>query len=347
MGQWKLGNKDGDGVLQSKSIIESSGRMHLEWKKGSLKKKEPYNSLTHGTNTTEAGTWAAHYAKDAAIDATLVAAQRVLYPGQPKRAPRQVEYAVRMALKQAQENVKTGTESDMEYPKDQGDDKYRQRILVSAREFRRLISLVHSSDPIVEELVLPILDDAKEVEESKEGQQGGFMIGPIWTENLFKLQCHFAAKIQRQWRRTGMRRVMRKVKLTKMDDEHTWEDMQKQLEEEVAATNRHKEANLLHEIEASSVQLVDRDIILEGNAGSNVAELAHRARQLFRLEAKTTPTIETMDCMLLSKRMIRRLNQVPARKKELAMSQLVEFDSDLGLASYIGKHSFPDRLSCI
>ena len=193
-------NEDLSLLVASSAVIPPA---NLRATQGKLMKEESYDALVHGTQEGEAATWASHYAKDSAMNADLAVQQRVVYPEHPVRPKRELDYQVQ----QAEEAHAAAIDADgvqVIVEEKVLDD----RLKVPAMEFRRLISLAHSADKYVEEMVLPILDDAQSVAKT-ESEAEHFLVGPIWDQNLLRLSHHFATKIQRLWRKKGLNRLVR------------------------------------------------------------------------------------------------------------------------------------------
>eukprot|EP00960_Hanusia_phi_P028892 747642-Hanusia_phi.AAC.3 len=187
-----------------------------------------------------------------------------------------------------------------------GDDdndgvKYK---LVPKREFRQLIYLAHSADKAVEQIVLRILDEATE-ETGGEGEIFFKMMEQVWDSSLLKLQHHFARKIQRNWRNNRLGRLVAAVKKSTSDFEmrHDLDD------EEVSARRAEREAAIvqgLREGASKAESLFEK--ISQDPSKRGASKLFYDARQLYSMESRALPSMETNDYLVLSQRLLRRLN---------------------------------------
>ena len=305
-GQWEYGLKHGAGVMKEWNASAGAIRTQMWWEKGKLVKKAPYDALTHGTEIGETAMWAAHYSKECAMDAELTVAQKIMYPEHPVRPKKAVDYVVQQAQEEAARIQAEEQAHRVEDPKVEV-----EKLKVPAVEFRRIISLVHSADKILEELVLPILDDAHPVAETEtEGEH--FLVGPIWDENLHKMCHHFAIKIQRQWRRTGMKRMIKVAREEGAEAKETDEQRGERLMRQVQEQRRKEQTAILKEMEMESKPFRDLqeacDLAVVEHDNKAPSRLLQKTRQLFRLEHMTAPFDETYSRKLTSVRLVHRLN---------------------------------------
>ena len=308
-GQWEFGLKHGEGVVKQRHESMGTVRTRLEWNKGKLIRQEPYDALIHGTEVGEAAMWASHYSKECAMDADLAVAQMIQYPEHPLRPKKEIDYQVQEAQKEAERlAAEDGAEKE-----GVASEKEEDRMKVPAVEFRRLISLVHSSDSVVEQLVLPILDDAVALEET-ETEAACMMVGHIWDENLLKLSHHFATKIQRQWRRTGLRRMVKIAREEAAEGVETDEQRRERLLKEVHDSRIAADTQIVKQREIENApfralqKACDLAVVEEDNRKPN--ELLLKTRQLFRLEAVVVPSHETRWKMMINDRIARRLEKL-------------------------------------
>jgi hypothetical protein len=175
---------------------------------------------------------------------------------------------------------------------------------------------VHSSDSVVEQLVLPILDDAVAMDET-ETEAACMMVGPIWDENLLKLSHHFATKIQRQWRRTGLKRMVKIAREEAAEGIETDEQRGQRLRKEVDDARIAAEDRIFkqREIESKPFRALqescDLAVVEEDNRKPN--ELLVKTRQLFRLEMLDVPSHETRWKMMIAERITRRLDKIRSK----------------------------------
>lgn len=304
-GQWEYGLKHGVGVMKEWNVSAGAIRTQMWWEKGKLVKQEKYDALTHGTEVGEAAMWAAHYSKECAMDAELTVAQKIVYPEHPVRPKKEADYVVQQAQDEA-----ARMEAEEQAQRVEGPKVEVEKLKVPAVEFRRIISLVHSADKILEELVLPILDDAQPVAETEtEGEH--FLVGPIWDENLLKMSHHFAVKIQRQWRRTGMKRMIKVAREEAAEAIETDEQRGERLSREVQEQRLRNQNAILKRMEMESQPFRDLqeacDLTVVENDQKGPSQLLLKTRQLFRLEHMTAPVDETNSRRLTSEKIVHRL----------------------------------------
>lgn len=342
-GRWEFGLKHGEGVMKQRHESMGTVRTRMEWQKGKLIRQEPYDALIHGTEVGEAAMWASHYSKECAMDADLAVAQMIKYPEHPVRAKKELDYQVQ----QAQDEAERLAAEDLEGKEQEVAGEQDDRMKVPAVEFRRLISLVHSSDSVVEQLVLPILDDAVALEET-ETEEACMMVGPIWDENLLKLSHHFATKIQRQWRRTGLKRMVKIAREEAAEGKETDEQRRVRLLQEVRDSKIAGEQEILKQREIESEpfralqEACDLAVIEEDNRRPN--ELLLKTRQLFRLEAVVAPSHETRWKMMINDRIARRLEKLRNQGSlwKAAQPKMKSMASIISAMSFKKKDSFQD-----
>eukprot|EP00291_Cryptomonas_curvata_P014752 CAMPEP_0172154146 /NCGR_PEP_ID=MMETSP1050-20130122/1865_1 /TAXON_ID=233186 /ORGANISM="Cryptomonas curvata, Strain CCAP979/52" /LENGTH=1090 /DNA_ID=CAMNT_0012822815 /DNA_START=137 /DNA_END=3409 /DNA_ORIENTATION=+ len=178
----------------------------------------------------------------------------------------------------------------------------QHRVRVPARELRRLISLVHSADKAVEELVLPILNDAVHDADCTPGEEV-FVIGPVWGENTKLLKIHFAIKIQRKWRSLSWRRAFKAARVL-IDDGKDLEAnailmKQHALESEYEIEQHLNEQMLVEKVNNQSLNAKFAAFADRGECGAAIVELFKRSKKLFGLEMQTGNMEECCDRWLL------------------------------------------------
>ena len=319
-GQWELGLKHGLGIMKQHNASFGAIRTFMDWNRGKMIRQEPYDILKHGTECSEASMWAAHYSKECAMDAELAVAQKIAYPECPVRPKAQVDYEVQRANDQVAQMEADAAQDQVKATNDMKED----RMFVSALEFRRLISLVHSDDKLVEELVLPILNDAEAVEES-EAEGAGFLVGPIWDQNLLELSHHFAIKIQRKFRRNRLKRmvqVAREEASSHLEtDEQRGERLLREIQVDRVAVNQRLLENMEEASKDKRALQEACDIRMIEDHHKTPVEFLQKTRQLFRLELREAPSHETRSRMFLIEKLAHRLKMLSTKENMWKVSK--------------------------
>ena len=177
-----------------------------------------------------------------------------------------------------------------------------KRCQVPVRELRRLISLVHSADKTVEDLVLPILNDAIQVSDCSAGEEV-FLVGPVWDKNLNLLNIHFAIKIQRKWRKLLWKRAFRAARVTiedgKQDEIKSKAAKDAKLELAYNHESRERERCLVEKVSKLSLSSKFTILAEQGECSSAIVELFKKSKVLFGLEMQTLCEQETSDRWVL------------------------------------------------
>ena len=179
-------------------------------------------------------------------------------------------------------------------------NKTCERFCVAVRELQRLISLVHSAEKIVEDLVVPILNDAIQV---KIDGDDFFSVGPIWMENLTKLKTYFAIKIQKKWRSMTWKRAFKaargmiadakELELLKIAAKQS--DLEKEYESELQLS----ESRLIDKINRDSLRFKFAALVEQGECNTSIVEFVKKSKKIFDLEMREDGCDETTDRWVL------------------------------------------------
>mmetsp|Transcript_3397 Transcript_3397/g.11708 ORF Transcript_3397/g.11708 Transcript_3397/m.11708 type:complete len:969 (-) Transcript_3397:285-3191(-) len=277
-GSWKEGMKDGTAVFVSNEMKDGLGKFIETWKDGVLLARSPYDPILHGTDLVNEASGAANLAKLKAMECERRDSSR--WTGKMEEQDRQEAAAAPASC------------DDTEY------------ALIPEREFRRLIHLAHSPDPQVEHMVLQVFDGAAEQPGSYEGETVFRVKQEVWDSSIRQLQHHFARKIQRHWRNNGLRRLVAACKKSYKDAV----EKQNVMDGEAAAKKAARESSLVKQLNeggATAAALFDR--IARDPKKREASRLLYEARQLYSMESRVLPGMETNDYLVLSQRLVRRL----------------------------------------